>query len=229
MNDVVRDLEQIRNYLHGRLSEEEELLFQDRLAREPSLVRELEQSLRIREGLRQLRAHGYPPTPAPRHADAQPGGLLRWLLPAVAAGILATVCINIWWDQASVLIASARVTAGAPRPPITQFSFVSMRDAAYPRLTLPASGLIEFRAAPETLRATSYRMTLIRRQERLEQRIGSLGGLTLQEDGYIHGFAESARLTPGSYSLRIESDGEGTGEPLEYLFLLQPGNASAPR
>src|SRR5260370_32059270 len=66
MIDGGRDFEQMQDYVVGRLSDEERRTFEDRLVRDPDLVREFEQSLRLREGFQQLRAQGYFERSAPR-------------------------------------------------------------------------------------------------------------------------------------------------------------------
>ncbi|MBS0395467.1 MAG: hypothetical protein JSR54_12630, partial [Proteobacteria bacterium] len=51
MTTAIRDVESLRQYLAGRLSAGEADAFEARLAAEPSLVAELEDALRLREGL----------------------------------------------------------------------------------------------------------------------------------------------------------------------------------
>ena len=53
------DFTTMQEFIVGRLSDDEHRAFEERLVREPALVRELEQSLQIREGFQQLRAQGY--------------------------------------------------------------------------------------------------------------------------------------------------------------------------
>lgn len=219
MSDVARDLEDIRDYLQGRLSAEQELVFQDRLARDPSLVSELEQSLRLREGLRQLKAEGYLATPAARMHDSPSRRMQRWLVPAAAAAVIAFVGVSLWWESASVLTATPGDAAVA-----AHFTFVSMRDAQHPRLALPVSGgLIELRAAPERLAAPAYRMTLLLDSQGQVERLDSVSGVRVGADGYLHSFADSTRLKPGSYSLRIEPEGGAPAAPLDFPFTLRSG------
>lgn len=227
MSDVARDIDEIRNYLQGRLSEEQELVFQDRLARDPMLARELEQSLRMREGLQQLEAEGYFATAATTR-DSRTRGIPQWLVPLAAAAVIATVCVYVWMDRASVLTALPAARAGGASAIVTQFTFISMRDAP-PKISAPASGLIELRAAPETVIASSYRLTLIRHQGALQQHIGSLGGLSPAGDGYLHAYAEAARLEPGSYVLQVAPESASSSEPNEYPFTLQSPAASPAR
>jgi anti-sigma factor RsiW len=55
MIDVESDFQRMQDYVGGRLSDEEHRAFEERLVRDPELVREFEHSLRLREGLEQLR------------------------------------------------------------------------------------------------------------------------------------------------------------------------------
>ena len=50
-----RDYRTMQDYIVGRLSDDESHAFEDRLVNDPGLVRELEESIRLREGLQRLR------------------------------------------------------------------------------------------------------------------------------------------------------------------------------
>src|ERR1700739_4529350 len=91
MIDVGRDFERMRDYLGGALADDERRAFEDRLARGPGVVGELEQSLRLREGLEQLKEQRYFASPAPHRTRR----LLMWV-PALAAAALAAVAIMLW-------------------------------------------------------------------------------------------------------------------------------------
>ena len=90
MIDVARGFERMRDYLVGRLSDDERRTFEERLLRNPEFVREFEQSLRLREGLAQIRAQGYFETGASR---AKSVGI--WLTALVAAA-LAGLALFLW-------------------------------------------------------------------------------------------------------------------------------------
>jgi hypothetical protein len=222
MTAAARDIEQIQSYLAGRLSEEDELLFQDRLAREPLLVRELEQSLGMRQGLKQLQAEGYFATRAPRVKSSRPGNLMHWLLPLAAAAVVAVVCFNIWWEKGSVLTASPIMGRAAD----VHFNFVAMRGAERPRLQLPAGGLIELDASPGMLDAKTYRLTLIRELDSTRQSVGSVTGIAVAQGDILRSYVEASRLTPGNYLLLIEPEGLGDHENVEFLFTLVPPAAT---
>jgi hypothetical protein len=211
MTDVTYDLEQIRKYLLGRLSEDERLLFQDRLARDPRLVRELEQTLRMRQGLQQLHAEGYFARRSPRMSDSRTKSLLHWL-PLAAAAVIAVVCVDVGRQAPPPLLTAA---SGEPA---SQLHLVPMRGPQQ-KAHLPPSGNVEFRARPETLTSTSYRVTLLRDKKPL----GSVVVASVDADGYLDAYAESARLAPGDYSLQISSD---AGDALGVVdFTLLPPEA----
>ena len=230
--DATSDLDRVRDYLVGRLSDEERRSFEERMARDPQLVREFEQALELREGLKELQAQGYFLKPL-----ARPGAVARRLrtwLPLLAAAAVTGIAFILWTQRSvapsGVLSASpesAATTAGAAAV-AAHFTFVSTRGAATPDLDLPSHGLIEFRAAPgmHGSSTTLYRMTLVRSDEAGPSRsVGTLSALALDGDGYVHGYADAARLSPGSYLLRIDSGSTGAGTSEEFAFNLRAGSA----
>jgi hypothetical protein len=228
MMDASGEMDRVRDYLVGRLSEEERRTFEECLVRDPELVREFEQALELREGLKQLQAQGYfkKPLAKPR---ARARSLGMWLPAVAAAGIVAVVLL-LWTQRSAAprgaLLASPESAASAGTAAIAaQFTFVQMRGASTPDLDLPSGGLIELRAAPGVHAETSkYRMTLVRNDESGPSRaVGTLTGLDLGGDGYVHGYADAARLAPGSYVLRVDSGTAGTGASEEFAFTLRAG------
>jgi hypothetical protein len=223
MTDLTHDADEIRDYLVGRLSEHERLVFQDRVARDPTLARELEHSLRLRQGLRQLKGQGYFVMRDGERRSATAVRLARWL-PLAAAAVVAALCAGAWWELRaadSVLTASGEGSLSA------QWTFISTRGDDVPRLELPAGGLIEFRVAPETAAAGAYRLTLIRGQAPAVNTLGTIEG-RISADHYLHAYTSAARLSPGDYRLQIETEGSAL-PPLEFAFrLIAPSGATAP-
>ena len=217
-----RDFESMQDYIVGRLSDDERRVFEDRLVREPALVRELEESLRIGEGLRQLRAQGY-------FASAAPRGLrfLAWF-PALAAAAVAAIALFLWVHRegaaSPVLLASPESGSGSniASSVIAHFRFVTVRGAGAPDLNLPSAGLIEILAEPITRRPDfAYRVILIRRGSAgIDHPVGTLSAIALSSDGYVHCFADASRLSAGSYLLRIEPEGT-TSDVAEFAFNLR--------
>jgi hypothetical protein len=232
MMDAGGQTDRVRDYLVGRLSEEDSRTFEERLARDPELVREFEQALELRAGLRELQAQGYfTRALARRAARTRAWRFGRWL-PAVAAAGLVGVALLLWTQRGAVppgiLLPAPESAASAGAAAIAaQFTFVSMRGSATPDLDLPSAGLIEFRAAPGMHAAASrYRMTLLRNDESGPSRsLGTLTDLAPGGDGYVHGYVDAARLLPGSYLLRVDSGTTGAGAAEEFAFNLLPGGS----
>lgn len=211
MLDVSRDPERIRDYLAGRLSEEENHAFGERLIRDPGLVRELERTLQMREGLQQLQ-------------DQQKFGAMRgrhwrvWLPALAAAAAVAIIAVSLWvrtGTDTSVLGATlaSRFGANATSEITARFTFVQMRGGAVPALALPARGAIEFRAQPATADAASgYRVTLLRERGSEAEPRGSATVPAIGADGYLHVYADAARLEPGRYVLRVQDAGQPAAE-----------------
>src|SRR5258708_1966706 len=88
--EVGRDFERMQDFIVGRLSDDEHRAFEDRLARDPALVHELEQSLRLSEGLHQLRVQGYFDKAASRARGS------RTWLPLLAAAAIAGLALFLW-------------------------------------------------------------------------------------------------------------------------------------
>jgi hypothetical protein len=224
--DAGRDFERMQDYVVGRLSGDEHRAFEDRLVRDPGLVDELERSLRLSEGLHQLRAQGYFDKAASR------AGVSRTWLPILAAAAIAGLALFLWLQPSTgpspVLTASLESrTAGVAPSVAAHFTFVAVRESSTPDLDLPPGGVIEFRAAPATrMTASRYRMTLIQQDEgRSSKPVGAVAGLALSADGYVHGYADASRLGPGSYVLRIEPDAETPGTAVVFPFNLRARGA----
>jgi hypothetical protein len=223
MTDLTHDAEEIRDYLVGRLSEHERLVFQDRVARDPTLASELESSLRLREGLRQLKGQGYFVLRDGERRSATAVRLARWL-PLAAAVVVAALCVGAWWELRAP---DSVLTASGYGSPSAQWTFISTRGDDAPRLELPAGGLIEFRVAPDTAAAGTYRVTLMRAQAPAVTPLGTIEG-RIGADHYVHAYTSAARLSPGDYRLRIQTEGS-TLPPLEFAFKLTAASgATAP-
>lgn len=223
MIDVGRDFERIRDYVGGRLADDEGRAFEDRLARDPELVREIERTLRLREGLELLREQGYFVRRAPRAARR----LLLWA-PALAAAAIAALTIVLLVEPQSgspgVLLAalgSGQPTAAAPAVS-ARFTFVAMRGSSSYDLDRPAGGAVEFRASPAGNAAgTRYRLTLERvGRGGAAEPLGTIADRVPGVDGYLHGYAYASRLPAGRYLLRVEPMGKTTEPAQAFPFEL---------
>ncbi len=218
MIDVGRDFERMRDYVRGRLADDERRTFEDRLARDPELVREFEQTLRLREGLERLREQGYFARTAPRAVRR----LLTWV-PALAAAAIAALAIILWVQPrlgSPSLLRTSLESGGAAVS--ARFTFVSMRGNSSYDLDRPSGGLIEFRVSPAGHPAGArYRLRLERLgQGGATEPVGTLTDLAPDTDGYVHGYVAASRLTAGRYSLHVEPMDPATGTALAFPFEL---------
>lgn len=211
-----RDFERMQDYIVGRLSDDECRMFEARLAREPALVRELEESLQVREGLEQLRAKGY------FAATASLMRRSRFWLPAVAAAAVAGLAVFLSWQRvmgpAPILMTSVNADIAARLP--AGFTFQPVRgDQSAPER--PSSGVIPIRFEVDAQSPDSrYRVTLSRAGS--ADTIGVLRGLALSSEYghyYVHCFVDATGLPTGSYQLHIEREG-AAAEPADYTFNL---------
>jgi hypothetical protein len=226
MIDVSRDLERMRDYLAGRLPEEERQTFEDRLVRDPALVRELEQTLQLQEGLTALREQGRLVSPVPRLPTYQ--SWFPTLAAAAIAGVALFFLVHRSAGPASILSASLESTAATPA--VAHFTFVSMRGSSAPSLDLPSRGLIEFRASPGGHDSSArYRVTLFRQDEGgTSAPVGELADLAPSTDGYVHLFADASRLSAGRYVLRVEDVAASSASQAFPFNLRNSGARSSP-
>jgi len=205
---VDRDFATMQDFIVGRLSDAERRAFEDRLVRDPTLVRELEQSLRMREGLQQLRTQGY------LKKNGSSGASFRIWVPTLIAAAGAGLALFLWLPRITgsspILVPSLALSTNSDMTPLVaaHFTFLSVRGGLAPDLDLPSTGLIEIRAAPSAPRSVHrYRVTLVRQEEgSLGKTVAALGGLPLGMDGYLRCYADASRLSAGSYLLRIQPD-----------------------
>jgi anti-sigma factor RsiW len=220
--DVGRDIERIRDYLAGRLSDQESEAFGERLVRDPQLVRELERTLKLSEGLRQLAHEGNPARALPR-----PRRRRVWM-----PGVLAVALwVHSAAERAPLLSASlaTTLTREVASTVASQFTFVATRGSAAPALQLPREGLIELRAAaPLAPPGGAYRVTLAEQEPGDGSRVlGSTTVTAVQADGYLHVYADAARLKPGHFVLNVSAGSDAA--PLEvYPFSLRAASATPP-
>jgi anti-sigma-K factor RskA len=221
--DAYRDYAKLHDFIVGRMSDDERRAFEDRLEHDPSLVHELEQSLRIREGLQRLRSRGYFEKSASRRASSW-----TWI-PALAAAACAGLALFLWLSRVTgpspILLASLESRTAADVKPLVaaNFTFVRMRGSSTPDLHLPSAGLIEIRIAPSTRETVHrYHVILVRQKESgVVQPVASVANLALSTDGYVHCYANASRLAPGSYVLSIQPDTSSSGTPEVFPFNLR--------
>ena len=225
MLDVGRDIERIRDYLAGRLSDEESEAFGERLVRDPQLVRELERTVRLSEG---LRLAGKQTRPLALSRQRRPW---LWQGALAAAAAVAVLGVGLWAHSAGerAPLLSASLGAAMAGEVASPFTFVAMRGSVAPTLGLPSTGMLEFRVAPPPgTPAGGYRVTLLGTTPgEAPKPLGSTPVAASPDDGYLHVYADAARLRPGHYLLNVLGGSGGT--PLEvYPFSFSAGSAMPP-
>jgi hypothetical protein len=203
MLEVSSDYQRMQDYIVGRLPEDELRRFEDRLLRDPELVREFEQTLRLREGLEHLRARG------DLGRAAFKTTVRRWL-PALAAAVVAGIAIGLWFGRDAplpgVLLTSTGVLSGSPASaPVNTYPLISTRGSETQPLTVPNVGVFEFYTVPGLgTNESHYGVKLEGRDSSGRWKtIRSLGDLAVKDDGNIHFYIDARQLMPGSYQLSV--------------------------
>jgi anti-sigma factor RsiW len=220
--DVGQDLERIRDYVAGRLSDDEHRAFEDRLARDPRLVRELELSQRLREGLERLRERDQLIVPTrrefPRH----------WTWAAGLEATIAVVALLLWVRPDDHQRLELMAATGPSVAPAATFTFVAMRGPSTTTvLDLPADGVVELRASRPAGPAGAHYRVVLNRVDAAGGRVtvGDRGGLESGPDGLVRVYTDAARISPGDYELRLEADHHAAAVVEVFAFRLR----SAPR
>jgi hypothetical protein len=217
--DIGHEFERLQNYTLDRLSDDERLAFEQDLVRDPALVRELEHSLRLREALQHLREQGKLPRAISRLTP------VRIWLPVMAAAALAAVALLLRMQVDTRALPVLTATLQPPAAVTAHFTFVATRESSTPDLALPATGAVEFRAAPQRLENSRYRMTLVRQDDAASATpVAVVSDLSMHADGYVYAYADAARLTPGRYVLRIEPEAGTAGATELFAFNLRRAN-----
>jgi hypothetical protein len=227
MTDTRTNSERIRDYAAGRLSDSDTRAFEAELLVNSALVKDLEDSLRLREGLEVLRDRGeLDPQLKPRRQWA-----LQWSL-AAAAAVIAGIGILLWMNSPGGRVAAVASTLEALGRPhgerlsvVARYPFAAMRhESALLVLVLPPRGALELRVLPGSpAPAQSYRVEV---DEILTEphSIGVVTGLLRDSTGFVTIYADASRLHVGRYALRITPEGETnpSEERIEWRFDAAP-------
>jgi anti-sigma-K factor RskA len=196
-------------YLADQLSEEERRAFEERMASDPAVMRELEATARFKAGLERLRETGELQlvlASPPRRAFAPYIG-------AIAASLIAALLVSLgvlrWNADEDVVRMAATMSAlvdvaGNELPAGRVYTLLRTRAAVQDFVVeLPASRqAIEFVVLPDTGGTQSrYRVEL---SDGNGARATVLDGLQARADGFLSFFVDSAGLAPGAYRIRID-------------------------
>ena len=236
MSTSTNDALSVRDYVAGRMSAAEREAFEGRLVTDVDLVRELEESLRLREGmemLRELNALERPSFSTRRPAFVR----FAWGFAGALAALF--VSLTLYYGKHLPPIVAASVAAlgagSSPAPPVVErYAFVGMRAKDLtPELALPASGALELRVLAAISAASgTFRVTLDQIQTQKISGIGVQDHLVPDTDGFVVIYADTSRLEPGDYLLTVRQDGSqnpATTEPFAFRLVRKQGGPGVAR
>ena len=203
----IEDEHIVARYLADQLTPAEALAFEAYYTEHPSMVREIEQTLRLKEGLATLRDR------------QQLDGLMRakrwrWAMPLSIAAGLTVLIVGAWTWRGSVggipvahSLDDLVAEANAPLPLGGKYLLVRVRgvDAAL-EIPLPRErSALELQMLPTAGSAGApYRFEISKLGDGTNsQRVGGTGGLSPGADGLVTAVLDSARLQPGRYSVEL--------------------------
>ena len=208
----------IARYLAGQLSAAEENGFEEYAASHPEIFREVESTLRMKEGLAVLRDRGELQALL-RVRDWRPS------FAAAAAAVLVVLALGVWtWRHAVAPITP--VMASLPGfvgrdsgslPVVATYILVRSRgESPAAEIRAPAQrAAIQIRILPSVFVVGGrYRATLQRIEAGGEKTlVRDIGGLEAAADRFVTLYLDSAQLTKGRYEIALaESDSTTSSE-----------------
>jgi hypothetical protein len=201
----------IASYLAGRLPESESDAFEQYVSDHPEICREIEQTLRFKEGLARLRERGelnaLLRTAAPR----------RWIPYAAAASVALATLAGVLWLQLRgpatemLFLSPNEVAARHHEPAAILGSYVLARtrgSAGVAEVRLPArAGAIELRIVPSGVSPeTRYSVSFNRLNgSAAGSRLGLVDAGPAAPDGYVTIYVDGSQLTRGDYEVTLTS------------------------
>jgi hypothetical protein len=201
----------LARYLAGQLTPAELDAFERTLPDDAKLREELEQLLKLKEGLARLRDRGE------LDAIVQAPARNRWL-PLAAAAAAAIVLVALVWSYLpgappNVLASSLGqlVVPGQPAPTVAT-PYVLAHTRGSPAVTqLERAGVVELQLVPSTLSSeVSYSARL--GPAAGGRIVGRTDAIHMRPDGYLTLYLDTSHLTPGDYELQL-SPSHTTGSP----------------
>lgn len=218
----------VARYLADQLSPEEAEAFEAYYTQHPSMVREIEYALRLKEGLATLEDRG-------QLEELVRQRRWRWATPLSLAAAVAVAAFGAWMWQSSnrapTLAGSLDgLAAGmtAPLPISGKYLLVRVRGTPAPlEIPLPQSrGAIELQLLPTGGAAGApYTLALSHVDESGDtDAMARITGLTPGPDGLVTAWLDSAALRPGRHALTLtsgQSANESTSDAPADRFVIQ--------
>jgi hypothetical protein len=216
----------VARYLADQLSPAEADQFEAYYTQHPSMVREIEYALRLKEGLATLRDR--------QQLDALlKARRWRWALPLSIAAAFAAAALGTWtWfgSPAAGPVAAGTLeelldsSRGAALPLVGKYMLVRVRGADSTALQIPvpaAAGALELQVLPAGgATAAPYHLVLERHEiEGKPKPVAEVAGLTPGADGLVAAFVDSEQIQRGRYTVELSPERGEAAAPAERFVI----------
>jgi hypothetical protein len=222
----IEDEHIVARYLADQLSPEEAEAFEAYYTRHPSMVREIEYTLRLKEGLATLRDR--------QELDSlMRARRWRWALPLSVAAAIAGAALGTWtWygSPGSAPVAAGSLEAllerngGATLPLGGKYMLVRVRSAETASLQIPLPAqhsALELQVLPTGgAAAAPYRLVLQEHRAEGEPKpVAEVTGLVPGPDGLVAAWLDSERIQRGQYTVELASERGESAAPAERFVI----------
>lgn len=204
----VEDEQLVARYLASQLDETTAAAFEQHYLQNPDVVKDIERTLRLREGLAILQERG--------ELAQLVQGRPRWHIPASLAAGLVMMLVGVWiWVSHSAIspvtstLAALRTSDSRPLSVISTHVLARVRGGnSATQIALPRErGAIELRMVPSALgEGTRFTVELRRlpaSQSDSETSLGKTAVVQGPDEAVVTAYLDSARLTPGRYAVEL--------------------------
>jgi hypothetical protein len=213
----------VARYLADQLSPEETEAFETYYTQHPSMVREIEYTLRLKEGLATLRDR------------QQLDGLMkarrwRWALPLSIAAAIASAALGTWtWYGSPAVPPAAAGTLEAllennqaTLPLAGKYMLVRVRSAEQAPLEIPhpaEHSAVELQVLPAGGAAAAPYRLVIGPTGQNAKPIAEVTGLVPGSDGLVAAWLDSERIPRGQYTVELASEAGESAAPAERFVI----------